>query len=96
MKSLQYWLNYISGTQRKSYLAVLDLTGDFDGFTFRRVVEFQWFSGMQVKDGIVGPKTRVAIAKAAGILLRDDGRLPPVPGSTDGLEMEHRSHRWSN
>jgi len=94
VKSLQYWLNYVSATQRKSYLATLDLSGEFEGYTFRRVLEFQWFKGMEVKDGVVGPKTRVAIANAAGVSLRRDGTLPPVPGSTDGLEAEHRSYRW--
>jgi len=94
VKSLQYWLNYISATQRKSYLAVLDLSGEFEGYTFRRVLEFQWFRGMETKDGVVGPKTRAEVAKSAGISLRNDGSLPPVPGSTDGSELEHRSRRW--
>ena len=93
VKSLQYWLNYTSDTQRKSYLAALDLSGEFEGYTFRRVLEFQWFAGMEVKDGVVGPKTRAAIANAAGISLRRDGTLPPAPGGADGLEAEHRSHR---
>ncbi|HEV2762632.1 MAG TPA: peptidoglycan-binding domain-containing protein [Pyrinomonadaceae bacterium] len=94
VKALQFWLNYVSETQRKSYLAALDLSGEFEGYTFRRVVEFQWFSGMESKDGVAGPKTRAALANAAGVALKRDGSLPPIPGSTDGQEMEHRSNRW--
>jgi peptidoglycan hydrolase-like protein with peptidoglycan-binding domain len=93
VKALQYWLNYISATQRQSYLAALPLTGEFDGKTFRRVLEFQWFTGMETKDGIVGPKTRLEIAKSADLSLREDGSLPLVPGSADGKEVEHLSNR---
>ena len=95
VKSLQYWLNYISSNDRRSYLAELPLTGKFDGYTFRRVLEFQWFRGMEIKDGIVGPKTRVEVVDAAGTTLMEDGSLPPAPSSGgDGLELEHRSYRW--
>ena len=99
VKALQYWLNFIAAKQG-SYLATLNLSSSFDGATFRRVLEFQWKSGMETKDGIVGAKTRAAIAAAAGIALATDGALPPAPGSdgqsrpADGYDSEYHPRHY--